>query len=692
VSIVIGADIKTDGSELERQLRRDASTIERTLGGSFKTVGKLAALPFTTVSKLTRATTGLVGKLTRIDNIVRGAAIAVVGQKLFQALDRNIQSTGALLVQTQALANQTGKTQRQVNDYISTINDGSLGLLDFSIAAQAANRALLAKIPQDKIAQIAKFSAIIATARGESDRFQQSFPGLIKQLATGETGELKDFGIFIDPADLSGLSFDERRVRVLELALTQLEDKSKKLGTTGKEVFFVYNSIFGNIQDIRVELGKSVVESGRIKAVIGGIADLTSGIAQSLRDFGIAETIGPLFEKLIQVGGAFAADLGEAIALGVGRGFKAGLELLGFSLADLFGNELAESIGASLGKTIDFGRTRQRAGELVGAFASSGKEVVSTLDPFTNRRESFAAQQRLREVSRGLRLGTGRGRVFSDASDRVDQKAKEDGEFLTTSERRARVFKELEKERQRLRAQLGFGRPGIDANAKTPQGLVSATTGTDADDTLGQRIGKALVTGFLTGKDELQAVFVEAIDEGLVTGLGKITDSVGGLMEDGAAVIAGAITNLDWTLIGNKIGGGILRTLIIDPVKGKLSESAEGIGAIKDIAAQNEIGRSTVDILNRDFKDSLIGKFLLPGFKNQLPSRSQRQSVGPTPTPEDLLGIESGGDTKKEMDEIKEKTNQQTESTKGAAESVSDATDAVDVLSNMFDRFTTALS
>lgn len=661
MAVVIGADITTDGSGLQRQLKRDAATIERTLGGAFKSVGKLAALPFTTVSKLASATTGLIGKLTSIDNIVRGTAVAIVGKKIFDSIDRTIKITGALEVQVKGLANQTGKTTRQVEDYIASVNNASMGLLDFKVAAELANRALLLGVPQKSIADLTKYVSLIATANGESERAEEQIKTLLQAIATGRTQSLLAFGVQLDLSQFEGLGPQERQLGIFQEALSQLEQKAKRLKVTGDEIFFVYTGIFGNLADIRAELGKSVTQSERIKGIIKAIADLTGGIAQSLRDFGIEETVGPLFEKLLQVGGAFAADLGEAIAIGIGRGVKGGLELLGFSLADVFGPDLAAAIDEGIAKSIDFGRTRQRVGELGGTFAPRGI-AGGVLDPEVNRRESRDAQDRLRTVNRALADPNSEAFRAAIRATRADT-------GLDRGELRAETIKRLTKEQETLRGGIGFGNPNFDASVRSTRERVSETTGTDANDTIGQRIGKSIVSGFLTGQSELQAVFITAFDEGMASGFGKIAGSVGDLIADGATAIADSIFNIDWVAVGNSVGRGIYEF-----TAGKAGEAADAITGATGPGGGALAGEG----------DSILGQGVR-GISEDLTKLLQLFSV------EDRIQEADFADEQRRQRDAARKKDP-TLGLDDAGEKVSSATDAVNNLSLLLDQFATALS
>lgn len=455
--IQIGAEITTNGAALTQQLNRDADAIERSLGGAFSAVASAGLAPVRVIGDISSRVGRLIGRVTSLRTLVSGLAITLVARSALRQIDDAITGAGQLEVQLDGLANISGKTRGQINLLLGDVNDASAGLLDMSVAAEVTGRALLAGIPESAIAQITEYSARIAVARGEADRFEQQLPQLFKTIAGGETGLLKDFGVFIDPADLQGIDFAERNARILDLTLDQLQAKSERLGTTGDELFFRYTGIFGSIDDIRRSVSGWVIENETVIASVEAVSDVAAGIADQLRRDDPGDVMAALFERLLQIAGAAAADIGEAIAIGITRGIRGGLELLGADFADILPADLAERAEAFGDRDIDASRTRQRFGELRGDVTGPTPERVGS-------EELSPAQVReiRREVSRlGLELDRAEpgGDIAIELQQQIVDQSRRAG--LPLNPERDDRIREIEREIAGLR----------DAGQDAPEGL-----------------------------------------------------------------------------------------------------------------------------------------------------------------------------------------------------------------------------
>lgn len=629
--IVIGAEITTNGRSLERDLRRDARAVESVLGGAFKTVEQIALAPIVAVNKVGAALTGVVGKALSVQNIIRGTAIGLAGAFVLRRIDDAIENAGALEVRLKGIANQTGYTRREVGRFVADVNDASAGMLDFSVSSEAVNRGLLTAVPPQAIERLARYSSQLAVARGEQDQFKDQFANLIDAAAGGDIRGLGNFGIDINNEDLKGLDFDDRNARILELTLDQLEAKTQKLGTTGREIFFVYKGIFGNIEDIRTSLSGVVLKNETVQKAVRYIADLTGGIAATLRREKPGEVIGALFESVVKTAGALAVDLGEAIGIGISRGVVAGLDMLGVSIESLLGEERGKAVREYAKREIGLGRTREAVGQAKDAFTGPEPEDVGALTGLELRqaeRDLKLAQRELRKLRQQRDREERRSSVLGTAFD--ESKFNED-------ELNERIFGL----RQTTgRGSVDFGATGIlsrDASAAEVKRLRLLTRSLErgrgganaseerriaAEDTTGltrEQITEAAIKAVREEREELSLRLnlgdIRPVQEKVsaVTGsnpedglFSRLADNLTGPIDEAFDYILGK----GWDAIGRKIGEATLGVFdgdgVISRVFGKAADAGDYIADLSTKLFDAVIGKDWAQV-GTLISDKIVG-------------------------------------------------------------------------------------
>lgn len=340
--ITIGAEITATNTDLRREVREAGREIEGSLAGAFRNVDTVARQIARSVGS------GLTAAIRRPLALVTSLRTAIGGVLVGVGLDRLITQSTQLTVNQAALANQLGVSEQQVGRYISRVNDATLGLADFATASEVSNRALLAGIPPERVAELTRYAAVLASARGEADEFASQLPQLFKQLASGETGELKEFGVFIDPKALDGLSLADRRIRVLDLSLDQLRRNAEAVGISGEETAFQYAAISGNIGDAVRSLGVMLTTATATQNVIRNLAELTGNIATGLREDDGASIGKALLVSVAELGPVLIQTITGAI----GKAALSGGAFLLRTLAGLDYSGIARSIVAEIGSAI----------------------------------------------------------------------------------------------------------------------------------------------------------------------------------------------------------------------------------------------------------------------------------------------------------------------------------------------------
>ncbi len=343
MAVVIGAEIRTDGRELELDLRRDARMVEKRLGGAFRSVGRIASATFTGIGSagkvLGRALLAPFRLLTSIQGLI-GVGLGGLGA------DRMIRNATALELRTKALARQLDITERSAGRLISRINAASAGMLDFARASELANQAGILDIPTAGLERLLKVFTMLAVARGREDSISADLEELLNSIARGEPP--KRFGIFVGAEELAGLDLAGKQALTLRRTLEELEKRASRLGLEGNELFLVYNGIFGNIKDIVIEVGRWITQTDLVGEAIRGVSELTGNILNAIQNGNGKDVVGALLVSIAQAGPAIVQTLGNLIE----KGFKLGAAALLDVIGSLDLTALGQSAAAAIGRGI----------------------------------------------------------------------------------------------------------------------------------------------------------------------------------------------------------------------------------------------------------------------------------------------------------------------------------------------------
>ncbi len=343
MAIVIGAEIQTDGRELEKQLRRDAGMVENRLGGAFRSVGRIASASFKGIgvagSILAKALMAPFRVLTSIQAII-GIGLGGLGT------DRLIRNASALELRTKALAKQLDVTEKVAGRYISRINAASAGMLDFARASELANQAGILDVPVEKIERLISAFTVLAVARGRQDSIGPDIEELLNSIARGEPP--KRFGIFVGAEELQGLKLAAKQAKTLNRTVEELEKRAHRLGLQGDELYLTYNAIFGNIKDIVGEVGRWVVKIGFVRDAIQYVAELTGDILAGLQGDQGKDIAKGILVSIIQLGPALFKTLGGLLEKAFKLGAAALLDILGSLDYAAMGKQVAAAIGRGI--------------------------------------------------------------------------------------------------------------------------------------------------------------------------------------------------------------------------------------------------------------------------------------------------------------------------------------------------------
>lgn len=258
---------------------------------------------------------------------------------LLAGLDNLIERGSSLNVIRKSFESLTGVGGTKAEGLARALVEAANGTVRLSEAMQIANRGLASGLSLDQLATAMDFISKKAATTGKNAG--EALNTVITGLARGSTLFLDDFGVLMDGIEGVKRSFNEikgagafeqlgpaaQKAEIIRQAIAEMRQQMGRIGVTGKETVFVWQSIKNRLGDAMESLVAAVARSKTLKTALESVRDVL-GRLQTYFDKG--GTLGNLLGGLGSVIGAGLQDL----AMNLGRGLLAGILNGAAALAD----------------------------------------------------------------------------------------------------------------------------------------------------------------------------------------------------------------------------------------------------------------------------------------------------------------------------------------------------------------------
>ncbi len=269
---------------------------------------------------------------------------------LVSGLDRIIERGTSLEVVRKSFESLTGTSGKDASRMARSLVQASSGTLRLAEAMQIANRALASGMQFEQIGTSIEFISKKAITTGKDA--SQAIDTVITGLSRGSTLFLDDFGILVDGLEGVKQTYDSingsgawdalgpaaQKAETVRQAIVEMREQTDKLGISGKETVFVWQSIKNAIGDASDKLFATIGRSDALRGVLTGIRDTIGGMTRHFEQGGsLTELLlgkkGGASGGLLGLLGAGLLDAGELLGRGILGGLLKGLS----KLPDLFG-------------------------------------------------------------------------------------------------------------------------------------------------------------------------------------------------------------------------------------------------------------------------------------------------------------------------------------------------------------------
>jgi hypothetical protein len=210
---------------------------------------------------------------------------------LISGLDDMIERGTRLEVVQKSFAAITGLSGRQAEFMARRIVDAASGTIKLAQGMELANRALSSGMGMDQFLTALDFISKKAATTGIEAG--TALDKVITGLARGTTLMLDDFGILVDGIDGVKAAFDKikgagafdalgpaaQKAEVVRAAIAEMQAGLSKMGVTGKETVFLWQSIKNEIGDAVDRVTLSIVKSETLRKVLEKIRDVAKSIS-----------------------------------------------------------------------------------------------------------------------------------------------------------------------------------------------------------------------------------------------------------------------------------------------------------------------------------------------------------------------------------------------------------------------------
>ena len=266
-----------------------------------------------------------------------------------QWMDNLIDRGSRLEVVRKAFEGLTGKTGRDADRLANSLVRASSGTIQLAEAMQLANRAMGSGLSVQQLGVAIEFVGKKAIATGKDAR--EALNTVITGLSRGSTLFLDDFGILIDGVDGVKRSFNAirganafeslgpaaQKAEIIRQAIAEMQGQLSKIGISGKETVFVWQSLKNAIRDVADSFVAAAAKGKGLRDGLQTLLNVAKAFAavmgESLGKGGLGEAL----KKSLDIGLAFAVDLGESIGRAIAVGLMEALKAISPQMANWLG-------------------------------------------------------------------------------------------------------------------------------------------------------------------------------------------------------------------------------------------------------------------------------------------------------------------------------------------------------------------